>query len=921
MAMSAVQSPTPIERARLTRPRCGVPRESPGGTTITAERNRLREAQDLGTPWKKWGPYLSERQWGTVREDHSVDGNAWGHFPHGQSVARAYRWGEDGLGGICDDRQLLCFAVTLWNGADEVLKERLFGLANGQGNHGEDVKEYYFYLDSTPTHSYLKFLYKYPQAAFPYTDLVETNAARGYGDPEHELLDTGVFSEDRYFDVMVEYVKAAPEDILVRISVTNRGPEAAPIRVLPTLWCRNVWSWYEGAVKPRLTAEGAGGAVRATGSAAGDMRLHCEGAPRLLFTENETNHEALGSGANASPYTKEGINRFVVHGEEGAVRFDGSGTKAAAEYGLTVAPGATEVIRLRLTADAAGEAFGPDFDAAFDTRLRAADDFYDALAPPGLDEDERRVMRQALAGMLWSKQYYEYDVARWLADREGVAHPRNRDWAHLRNHDIISMPDKWEYPWYAVWDLAFHTLALMLVDTDFAKEQLTLFLEDRYQHPDGQIPAYEWNFSDVNPPVHAWATVAVYEFDKQGRNGQGDIAFLKNAFERLGRNFAWWVARKGPEGTNVFEGGFLGLDNIGVFDRSKELPTGGRLEQSDGTAWMALFAQNMLTIALELSRHDPAYKDAVLEYLERFLNIAAAMDRIGDNEDEMWDEADGFFYDVIRFPDGSATRLKVRSLVGLLPLAAVTVFDAATLDELPLVKKRYEDLVATKGGGLQNIACPDCPGIEGRRLLGILDDDKLRRVLGRMLDENEFLGPYGIRSLSRVHAEQPYTFHWDDQEHSVGYRPGESDSGMFGGNSNWRGPVWMPANFMIIRGLLHLHAWYGDSFRIECPTGSGRRFNLYEVAEEISHRLEAIFLRDGSGHRPVFGRTTRFQDDPHWRDHILFYEYFHGDDGSGLGASHQTGWTGLIATIMQVFGHISARDLKEGGTGPGKEPE
>ncbi|MDX2474277.1 MAG: glucosidase [Candidatus Krumholzibacteria bacterium] len=886
-----------------------------GGSTISAEQKRLREARDQGIAWKKWGPYLSERQWGTVREDYGTDGNAWDHFPHSQSVARAYRSGEDGLAGISDDRQLLCFSVAVWNGADPMLKERLFGLSNGQGNHGEDCKEYYFYLDSTPTHSYLKFLYKYPQAAFPYADLLDTNAGRGYDDPEYELLDTGAFDDDRYFDVLIEYAKAGTEDILIRISVTNRGPSAASIRVLPTLWYRNVWTWENGSVKPLLAADNDVGPVRATGSEAGDFHLYCDGSPKLLFTENETNHQVLTGGTNASLYTKDGINRFVVHGEQEAVNSDRTGTKAAADYELTVPAGGTEVLRLRLTTEVLAAAFGSEFDSSFATRQEEADEFFDSLAPAGLNEDERRVMRQALAGMLWSKQYYEYDVKRWLADREAVDHPRNREWAHMQPHDILSMPDKGEYPWYAVWDLAFHTLALMLVDTDFAKQQLALFLEDRYQHPDGQIPAYEWNFGDVNPPVHAWATYAVYDFDKQKHDGQGDIDFLKKSFARLDRNFDWWVAQKGPEGTNVFEGGFLGLDNIGVFDRSKELPTGGRLEQSDGTAWMALFAQNMLSIALELSRHDAAYKDAALVYLERFLEIAAAMDRIGDNEDEMWDEADGFFYDVMRFPDGSATRLKVRSLVGLLPLCAVTVFDPEILDELPLVKKRYEALVASRGEELQNIACPETPGLEGRRLLGILDDGKLRRVLSRMLDEDEFLGPYGIRSLSRVHDEQPYVFHWEDQQFTVGYRAGESDSGMFGGNSNWRGPVWMPANFMLIRGLLHLYAWYGDSFTIECPTGSGHQATLYEVAEEISRRLEMIFLRDQSGRRAVFGGTEKFQEDPHWRDHLLFYEYFHGDDGSGIGASHQTGWTGTIATIMQVFGHLSANDLKEGGVG------
>jgi hypothetical protein len=880
---------------------------------MSQEEKRLGEAHKQGIPWKRWGPYLSERQWGTVREDNSPDGDAWAHFPHSQSVARAYRWGEDGIAGISDDRQHLCFAVALWNGADPVLKERLFGLTNSQGNHGEDVKEYYFYLDSTPTHSYLKYLYKYPQAAYPYQDLVETSAARGYQEPEYELLDTGVFDEDRYFDVLVEYAKAAPDDLLIRISVTNRGPEAAPIRVLPTLWYRNTWSWTENAAKPQLSADAQKGRVLASGSPVGDFRLDCEGDPDLLFTENETNHQLISGGTNASPFTKDGINRFVVFGEEGAVNPAHTGTKAAADYQLNVAAGATEVIRLRLSSPGQDDAFGPGFAAEFAARQADADEFYQEIFPRTLDEDECRVMRQALAGMLWTKQYYEYDVARWLAENVGSKSPRNRDWAHLKNHDIISMPDKWEYPWYAVWDLAFHVLALMLVDIDFAKEQVALFLDDRYQHPSGQIPAYEWNFSDVNPPVHAWAAFAVYEFEKQRNQGKGDLAFLKKAFDKLCRNFDWWVEHKGPEGSNVFQGGFLGLDNIGVFDRSKALPTGGTLEQSDGTAWMAFFAQCMLSIALELAHHDHSYEEWVLKYFNRFLDIASSMDQIGENDDEMWDEEDGFFYDVLRFPDGSATRLKVRSLVGLLPLCAVTVFESEVLDELPRVKKRYQELVDSRGDGLQNIACPDTLGLDGRRLLGILDEKKLGRILSRMLDENEFLSPFGIRSLSRHHAEHPYTFDWDGKQYKVGYLPGESDSGMFGGNSNWRGPVWMPANVLLIHGLLNLYTWYGDSFKIECPTGSGQRKTLYQVAEEISIRLEKIFLRDASGCRPVFGAAGKFQDDPHWRDHILFYEFFHGDDGSGIGASHQTGWTGTMATIMQMFDLVRARDLKENG--------
>ncbi len=887
---------------------------------MTAEQKRLDDAREKGIPWRRWGPYLSERQWGTVREDYSADGNAWSYFPHEHALSRAYRWGEDGLGGLSDDRQRLCFALTLWNGADPVLKERLFGLSGHQGNHGEDVKEYYFYLDSTPTHSYLKYLYKYPQAAFPYEDLVNTNAARGYGDPEYELLDTGVFDGDRYFDVQLEYAKADPDDLLVQISVSNRGPEVASVRVLPTLWFRNTWAWSEGAARPvlkRIDAAANESAVLASHPELGDYALHCNGAPELLFTENETNAERLFGSANPGPYVKDGINEFVVAGRKEAVNPERSGTKVAADYTLTIDPGATAVVRLRLSrpADPEADRFGEDFDHHLSVRQEEADAFYDALAPASLTPDERAVMRQALAGMLWSKQYYEYDVQEWLQGSRGPGGAtRNHDWAHMKNHDVVSMPDKWEYPWYAVWDLAFHCFPLAYVDVDFAKAQLTLFLEERYQHPNGQIPAYEWNFGDVNPPVHAWAVNAVYRTDKQRNEGRGDVGFLERAFEKLRRNFAWWDDYKDPTGRSVFEGGFLGLDNIGVFDRSAALPTGGRLEQSDATAWMALYAQNMLQIALELARHDPAFEEAVLEYLDRFLSIASAMDRAGEDESEMWDEEDGFFYDVLCFPDGHATRIKVRSLVGLLPLCAATVFEADDLQKLPGLARRCEWLLEEKANLARNIAPPDRPGVDGRLLLAVCDDEKLRRLLSRLLDEGEFLGPYGIRSLSRFHAENPYVFHWEGQDYGVGYLPGESDSGMFGGNSNWRGPVWVPANILILRSLTRLYAYHGDGFRVECPTGSGRELSLYEVAEEIARRLVRIFVRDREGRRPVHGGAERFQSDPHWRDHLLFYEYFHGDDGSGIGASHQTGWTGSVAVLLAIFESLTAEELLEGGT-------
>jgi len=898
---------------------------------MNKENKRLQEAQN-GVPWKKWGPYLSERQWGTVREDHSSDGNAWDHFPHSHSGSRAYRWGEDGLAGISDDQQHLCFSVALWNGKDSVLKERLFGLTGPQGNHGEDVKEYYFYLDNTPTHSYMKYLYKYPQAAFPYDDLVSTNSRRSKHESEYELLDTGLFHEDRYFDLFVEYAKETPEDLLIKLEVFNRGPERATLRVLPTFWFRNTWSWMPGQTKPSISALQTGddcSTLLARHPRLGDYHLLCEpclgeSPVPLLFVDNETNAQRLFGSTNSSDYVKDGINDYVISGKgilgQGAtVNPHRIGTKASADYRLTLAAGESQVIRLRLCQSSPTKGGTPfdTFDAIVQKRREEADQFYAQLYDGILPEEEQRVMRQSLAGMLWSKQYYEYDVARWLQEQPGTA-TRNTDWHHMKNHDVISMPDKWEYPWYAVWDTAFHALALVMVDPDFAKHQLQLFLEDRYQHPNGQIPAYEWNFSDVNPPVHAWAVRAVYHIDREkhidrGRhNGPGDIDFLQKTFTKLEKNFQWWGSRKGPEG-NVYQGGFLGLDNIGVFDRSAELPTGGHLEQADGTAWMALYAQNMIQLSLELAKHDKSYQSKVIKYLDEFLSIATAMDKIGHQQHEMWDEEDGFFYDVLQFPDGTATRLKVRSLVGLLPLCAVTVLEASTLEQLPEVAAHYQSLVDRKEDHTQNIACPSQPGIQGRRLLAIMDETKLRRVLARLLDEDEFLSPYGIRSLSKFHANNPYHFHWAGQTHTVTYLPGESDNRMFGGNSNWRGPVWMPANILILRSLLYLYSYYGDDLKVACPTRSNEEFTLYQIAEELSRRLLRIFLPDENGKRPVFGVADKFQNDPHWRDHLLFYEYFHGEDGSGIGASHQTGWTGALATVLALFGSLQKEDLLESG--------
>jgi hypothetical protein len=884
----------------------------------TAEQERLAAAREQAVPWKKWGPYLSERQWGTVREDYSDSGNAWDYFSHDQARSRAYRWGEDGLAGISDDRQLLCFALALWNGKDPILKERLFGLTNSEGNHGEDVKEYYFYLDSTPTHSYMKYLYKYPQAEFPYGDLVETNRRRGKHDFEYELLDTGVFDQDRYFDVFVEYAKGSPEDLLVQITVWNRSPEAATLHVLPTLWFRNTWSWGGDAPRPTLrqAATGATAVIAVSHPDLGERFLSCEDAAALLFTENETNVERLFRSPNRAPYVKDGINDYLVHGGREAVNPAQTGTKAAAHYPLTVEARASRTLRLRLsdvapTGSAATSAgperpFGRGFEAVMDERRKEADEFYASVIPRSLDADATNVMRQALAGMLWSKQFYNYDVDRWLEEHGAEpfnptrrAAPRNDHWHHMQNADVISMPDKWEYPWYAAWDLAFHCLALTLVDEDFGKQQLDLMLQEHYLHPSGQIPAYEWNFGDVNPPVHAWATMFTYASDK-ARRGRGDVEWLERAFQKLLLNFTWWVNRKDRMGSNVFEGGFLGLDNIGVFDRSAPLPTGGYLEQADGTAWMALFCQNMLEIAAQLAMERPAYLDLAVKFVEHFMWIATSMMRAG-GDTGMWDEADGFFYDVLRLPDGRAERLKVRSMVGLLPLCAVTVFEGGVLEKYPEISERLRRFLEPRPEVSGFIHDPMKQGQAGRRLGAILNEDKLRRVLEKMLDEREFLSPYGIRALSRYHADHPYVFHVGDQEYRVSYLPAESDTGMFGGNSNWRGPIWMPVNGLIIRALLQYHIYYGDTFRIECPTGSGRQMNLYQVAEEIARRLASIFLQDEQGRRPVHGGAKKFQEDPHWRDLILFYEYFHGDNGAGLGASHQTGWTGIIARAMHLF--------------------
>jgi len=894
-------------------------------SAMTMEEQRLEESRQRKVHWKRWGPYLSERQWGTVREDYSPGGTAWDYFPHDHARSRAYRWGEDGLGGICDRHQLICFALALWNGKDPILKERLFGLTGNEGNHGEDVKEYYFYLDSTPTHSYMKFLYKYPQAEFPYAQLVEENRRRGRNAFEYELMDTGVFAEDRYFDVFVECAKATAEDMLIRITAHNRGPEAAELHLLPTLWFRNTWSWGRDPERPTLSrTQGAGNAavIEAQHKHYGTRWLICEGSPQLLFTENDTNNKRLFGVDNATPYAKDGINDYVVHARQDAVNPAQTGTKAAALYRLRIEPGASVALQLRLTNQApaivrdsaptvvvAGQKpFGEAFEEIFAARQAEADEFYSARTGKCKSADACSIQRQAFAGLLWSKQFFHYDLRTWLeGDPAGPPppaerkHGRNREWAHLYNADVISMPDKWEYPWYAAWDLAFHCIPLAMIDPDFAKEQLVLMLREWYMHPNGQLPAYEWAFGDVNPPVHAWAAWRVYKIEKRVR-GKGDREFLEKVFHKLLLNFTWWVNRKDADGMNIFQGGFLGLDNIGIFDRSAPLPTGGYIEQSDGTSWMAMYTLNLLAMALELAKEDPAYEDVASKFWEHFVYIAHAMSHRGHEGMGLWNEEDGFFYDVLRLPDGTHYPMKIRSMVGLIPLFAVETLEPELLERLPGFKRRLEWFVDNRPDLTANVACMRTPGRGERRLLSIATADQLGRILKFMLDEREFLSPYGIRALSQFHRHHPYTLSVNDTEHRVDYVPAESTGGLFGGNSNWRGPIWFPVNFLLIESLQKFHHYLGDDFKVEFPTGSGNMMTLWEVAGQISRRLTRIFLRDAEGQRPVFGGTKKFQTDPYWRDYVLFHEYFHGDNGAGVGASHQTGWTGLVAKLIQQSG-------------------
>ena len=887
-------------------------------TSLDQERQRMDDARHRrpGAEWRQWGPYVSARAWGTVREDYSTDGSAWSYLPHDSARSKAYRWNEDGLAAICDSGQELCFGLALWNGKDAILKERPFGLGGPEGNHGEDVKEYYFFLDNLPSHAYMKTLYKYPQAAFPYEDLVETNAARTKHDPEYELLDTGVFDESRYWDVTVEYAKASPDDILIQITAANRGPETATLDILPTLWFRNCWTWGWGTPKPGMTKAAAHTAgtsvIEARHNTLGQRSLLCSGSPELLFTDNDTNEKRLyGVANNPSQYVKDAFHEYVVDKIVGAVNPEQTGTKACARYTVTVPAGEQTTLRLRLTDDPlAGDPFGAGFDRVFQSRIAEADAFYNSLGSPELSDDVRSVMRQAFAGLLWSKQFYKYDVLHWLEGDPAEPKPppvretgRNHEWQHLNAKDIISMPDTWEYPWFAAWDLAFHCIPLAVIDPEFAKEQLLLLGHEWFQHPNGQLPAYEWAFGDVNPPVQAWAALRVYQIESRVLGQPGDFKFLEKMFHKLLMNFTWWVNRKDAEGNNVFQGGFLGLDNIGLFDRSQPLPTGGHLEQSDGTSWMAMYCLNMLAISLELTRSDPSYEDMATKFFEHFVYIAHAMNSMGTKDVDLFDDGDGFYYDVLRYDDGTREFMRVRSLVGLIPLLAVDTIDETQLASLGDFQQRIDWFIANRPNLVKSVADMCQTGHHNRRLLSIVDPDRLRTILTKMLDETEFLSPHGLRSVSRFHKDHPVVMDVNGTEYRLDYEPAESTTCLFGGNSNWRGPIWFPLNYLLIEALQKFDFYLGPEFTVPFPTGSGQHLTLGQVAAELSRRLTRTFLRDPeTSRRPVYGGTEVFQTDPYWKDHLLFFEYFHGDNGAGLGASHQTGWTGLVAKLIEQSG-------------------
>ncbi len=877
--------------------------------TECAERSRVKQMVAGAAEWRLWGPYLSERQWGTVREDYSENGTAWEYLSHDHARSRAYRWGEDGIAGICDEEQRLCLALALWNHRDPILKERLFGLTNSEGNHGEDVKEIYYYLDATPTHSYLKMLYKYPQRPFPYTWLVEENRRRDRSQPEFELMDTDAFNENRYFDVFVEYAKAGPEEIMMQITVCNRGPEEAKIEILPQIWFRNSWSWGDNSSKPELRAlpDGSVGISHAT---LGDYRFYAAGCAELLFTENETNTERLYDYTNRSVYCKDGFHEAIVEGHSNKVNGAMTGTRAMARYPISVSSGGEAILQVCLCRTVGKNPLA-SFDEVIAMRRREADEFYTGVQEGLRDSECRNIQRQALAGMIWSKQFFHYDVPRWLeGDPDQPTppvsrlHGRNSDWTHLNNMDILSMPDKWEYPWYAAWDLAFHAVGFATVDPDFAKQQLMLITREWYMHANGQLPAYEWNFGDANPPVHGWAAWRVFQIDRKQRREErpddpGDLAFLERMFHKLMLNFNWWVNRKDAGGRNIFQGGFLGLDNIGVFDRSAPLPTGGYIDQADGTSWMAMYSLNLLRIALELAQHNSVFEDVATTFFEHFLGIAQAMNNMGNVGMGLWNDEDGFFYDALNLPNGQTVPMKIRSMVGLIPLFAVETLDPELLDNVPDFKKRLDWLLRNRPELASLVSRWNVPGAGERKLLSLLRGHRMKLLLRRMLDESEFLSDYGIRAVSRAHLEHPYECHWNGQTMAVRYEPGESNSGLFGGNSNWRGPIWFPVNFLIVESLQKFHHYYGDDFKIECPTGSGTYKSIGEVAVELNNRLSKLFQKDKDGVRPVFGAERKLHGDSHFENYLLFYEYFHGDTGRGMGASHQTGWTALIAKLLQ----------------------
>jgi hypothetical protein len=866
-----------------------------------AEEQRLAEADARRQPWRQWGPYVSERQWGTVREDYSATGDAWNYFPHDHARSRAYRWGEDGIGGFCDAKQTLCLAVALWNGKDAILKERMFGLSNREGNHGEDVKELYYYLDAVPTYSYARMLYKYPQAAFPYERLLQENSRRNRRQPEFELIDTGIFDDDRYFDVDIEYAKAGADDILMRLTVTNRGPEAAEIHVLPQVWFRNTWSWFTDRPKPSL--ERVGPDVVARHETLGDYAIAFEEPDEIRFCENETNVPKLFGGHETGHLYKDGFHAYLVEGTRDAVSTH-NGTKVAGIYRRTVAPGASVTIRVRLSVGRPKPSPFGHFDRTFGLRKAEADAFYSTLQDKVVDEDLRRIQRQAFAGVLWSKQFFYYDVTEWLDGDPAEPPPpaarhkgRNAEWIHSTMEDVVSMPDKWEFPWFAAWDWAFHLVTLSLLDLEDAKRQLILLGQSWYMHPNGQLPAYEWNFSDVNPPVQAWAALRLYA-EEQKRTGKGDRKFLERVFTKLLLNFTWWVNRKDPRGLNVFEGGFLGMDNIGVFDRSAALPVDGMQVQSDGTSWMAMYSLNMLRIAIELAQEDDAYQDIATKFFEHFLMIGGAMTNLGGRGLSLWDDVDNFFYDWLVMRDGTAAPLRVRSLVGLIPAFAVETIEASLLTHLPSFTRQRDWYLRYRPKLAVLVSRWNTPGADDTRLLAIARAFRSSKVMSRVLDGNEFLSDFGIRSLSRYHLEHPYVFKSGTYRAEVGYVPAESDSDLFGGNSNWRGPIWMPMNYLFIESVNKFHKFYGDDFQLECPAGSGEMMSLKQIADDLRNRLINIFRRDRHGRRPVFGNYEKMQSDPHFRDHLLFHEYYDGDTGKGLGASHQTGWSALVANMI-----------------------